>query len=285
MTRMYIALFSLSLLAFVGGCRNCGGGCCLLNGFGNQTIAPPPTFGMNNQQPYYNTAQQPGYLVNPNSRAPTPAGNNPSLAPQEGWRKAGDQTNNANNGQAVSVLANNNANQPPTNRIASLDPNAGFYNSQTGSVNYQSTSIDERRDDTRIPVTDASQVRAPAAFYGPASVNNNNPNSFTRMAQARYGTPINGNYSGYAQNNAPVLTAPGQTIVNGQVVNGNQFYQAGIAPYQPNRAYPSASYPEYGIQGQTVVAQATAEYDPRNNPNFDNGWRDREMSTDNVSRQ
>ena len=191
MSRFYLVMISICLLAFAGGCRNCGGGCCLLNGFGNQTIAPPAAFGMTGQQPYYNTAQQPNYLINPNGQAPTPAGNNPSLAPQGGWRNAaetGNQSTENGSGNMSSVLAQNGQSQP--NRLASLDPNAGFGSTQS-SVNYQSTSVDERRDDSRLPVTDASGVRAPAAYYGGAnnmgSYNNQagfNQANYNRMAQA-----------------------------------------------------------------------------------------------------
>ena len=189
------------VISLASGCRNCRlNPCNNACGIGaSPTLPAPPTYSLQipslgQNQPYYNgvptTARQPSYLVNPNSAAPTPASSTPTLAPQQGWRPVGtNQFSNPSVGstspnlpqnQPTSVLqspvdlspnraptgfasqpastpALNSVLQPSDNRTASAANGISYRD----SVNYRSTRVDERQDETRLPVTDASSVRAP----------------------------------------------------------------------------------------------------------------------------
>ncbi len=261
---MYRTVWMLILaatLVSLAGCRNCRPFCgqCA----GNPTIAPPATYSLqtgnaNNQ--YYNgatnTAQQPGYLINPNQPAPTPTSNSPTLSPNQGWRPTGtngySQYNSSpyGNGSMSVVESSTVGNNAAPARTASVANGVSFKD----SVNYQTTTVDERRDATRLPATDASAVRAPAPLYPQVTPGN-------QFAANAVGQP--GNLRGTVEfYNQPTGGVP---TYNAYPAVASQGFLAGSAA-------PTAQ-PQ-----PTVLAQSTVTYDPRDNPNYEAGWRDRELT-------
>lgn len=306
--RYLMSVAVLCLLMASVGCRNncysggygpcnsvCGGA-----GFAGPTTVPSPgTFGY--QIPsnaaagaYYNrnaaTASAAG-LLQPRGVAPT-AGATPSLAPQSLWREAGTGASqapatNPNLGNAPrttqpqqgrqfvaaqpasSVLNNTNV------RLASAtQPGTGQSNglSFRDSQNYATTTIDERRDPTRLAATDATNVRAPvqpAQSFGP-------PTRFA--AVPRYAAPIAQAplaQTQYAQ--APRLAqAPiyqGVPTVASNIIPGRVEYypQAGFQTFsQPA----PQTYPGLTSSSPTVLAQSTVFSNPSGAATTTAGWRD-----------
>lgn len=317
MSRLLFVLTTLiCLISLASGCRNCrlnpGNNYCGIGA--SPTLPPPPTYSLQipslgQNQPYYNgvptTAQQPSYLINPNSAAPTP-----SLAPQQGWRPVG--VNQVSNPAVGSNYSNTPQNQPASGSQSPIDlsPNrapTGFASqppstpslssvlqpgdnrtasaangvSYMDSVNYRSTRVDERLDDTRLPVTDASNVRAPSIL------NNTPPANQLAQAVPIYGTVVPSNQPAYSPQPSVVLPYP---ATNTNPYRATQFAQPtqpgfiqGTMVYgQPannaNNGYPSPySGPNYSQS--TVLAQSTATYDPQNSQDSELGWRNREFTT------
>lgn len=165
------------------------------------TIAPPPTYSLNipggGVTPYAQgtrVGQLPSNLINTRQPAPTPANrsaggaNSPAnFNQQQGWRQINggnlntqsSLSNPAAAGQvATSVLdrsgSSNSAPYPQTNPTqqvaASRAPapapvNRPQFNNvaTTLSTDYRTTSVDERQDPTRLPVTDASGINSRVA--------------------------------------------------------------------------------------------------------------------------
>ncbi len=276
------------------GCRNraqyCQPGCYTTNPFGgiagNTAVPAPATYSLQipgNQNPqYYNgnaTAQQLPPLQ-PTGTLPPAQGN-----VQSGWQPAG--TGSASGSLPVST-------GPPSNGTTqSQSLNAGLVSvadrgdrvaqnttqpgglSRTDNTNFRTTAVDERLDRSRLPVTDASQVRAPTSFspsttvgqfntpyYVPDQNINQYPHPYGNVAGA-LAQPANPNYAG----NRP-------TVVQGNFA-------------QPTFAQPSQQvYRGLTTQNPQILAQSTVYADPANDPNFQNGWRDRELtaSRDSLSR-
>ena len=285
MSRVQMLLLVACLIAVSVGCRNrCynpyGGG---LVG-NNSRIAPPGTYSLNipsvaNNQPYYTpgSAAPNNYTVNPNLRAPTPANR---TANQNGWRPVnGNDLSNANpanqsnqnnqpapnNAQPRSVLAPTTfvQGQQINNTSARTASNTGlpgtggsFVNSQ----NYQTTQVDERRDSTRLPVTDASAVRAPARNFptGNAVQLVSQPVNYP----AAYQQPIQQTYvaqNGFYQQAAPVYSG------NVAVVRQPVTYQGNAVLVNPNNGF---------ISPPAVLGQSTATI-----PNTTGVWTQRELSS------
>ena len=274
MSRIQLLMIFACLVALsvgcCGRCKNpCGGWLA-----GSSTVAPPPTYSLNipsvaNNQPYYTpgSAAPNSYTVNPNLRAPTPAV--PGQR-QDGWRSTNEQASNGNaeDQESRSVLATpttfvesrptadpNQANpqfNQPSFRTASNIPLPASGYSYTNSQNYLTTRVDERMDATRLPVTDASTVRAPAR-------------SFPTGTFASYAAPLQQTYVAQNGSYQPVAPYTGSMVmVGGQPVP----YQGQTLLTNPN-FYPTSSPP-------TVLAQSTTTVTP--------GWRSRELSSENVNR-
>lgn len=284
MSRIQFMLLAACLVLMTVGCRNrCNspyGGWFA----GNSTVAPPPTYSLNiptsvaNNQPYYtpgSVAPNNGTL-SPNQRAPTPA----TPQNQNGWRQSGNLNGaNAAPVQNQSVLTNpttfvetqpNNVNRagfPGSQqalRTAAL-PGSGY--SYTDSSNYRTTQIDERRDATRLPVTDASTVRAPAANFPTGNVLQfQQPNPYY---PANYSAPAQQTF--VAQNGfyQPPTAYSGSTYLVGGQANAYQGQAILMNPYQTSSA-------------STVLAQSTTSLDQRSAGQV--GWRTREMNSDRVNR-
>ena len=317
------------------GCRNCGGcgynaqayppcnSVCGNAGAGigaPRTVPSPETYSL--QIPsaagggYYNrnaaTANAANGLLQPRGVAPTPTTSGPNLAPQRGWREAGTTgttstsqytPNNTNqklgpNAAPQSVLASrSNAssvlNQGQT-RVASATTQNGL--SFRDNQNYSTTTVDERLDRTRLPATDATNVRAPVGpnqtllaqnpYRGVAPANFVNPVAQSpvvvqdpRLAQgisqgSTYrGTPI---FVGQ-----PVYSA-GQTRVANNVIPGRVEYVGQPVVYgASNFSQPSPqTYPGTTSSQPTVLAQSTVYSDPaRATTTASNGgWRDSSLN-------
>lgn len=311
MSRKLLSLIVITcLVSMASGCRNCS----LFNpcanqcgGFANNQLLPAPPTGslqipsLGQNQPYYNngvptTARQPNYLINPNSAAPTPATNTPTLAPQQGWRPVGSNSYSLNSPTSPAPTTNNGV-QPRSvlqNTPTPADRAPTGFASQSGSsvlssnqpltqtrpvttqvaanttpglsykdnVNYQSTQIDERRDATRLAATDATAVRAPTSFSTVPGI---------QVAQA---APVYGQVVPAGQN----LYAPPTRFTQTQFVQPQQpGIVAGTVAYgQPYNVYP------YSGSAPAVLAQSTTTYNPQNvqTNSFDStGWRDRDLTT------
>lgn len=180
------------------GCRNrcnspCGGGFFAAN----PLIAPPATYSMNipsvAQNPYYTPGANGNSVLNTAGQAPIGNG------VQTGWRRADDgaangANSNVNPGRSVLNQNTTFVEVSPTSNstggVASGLPGTGT--SYTAATDYRTTQVNENSDPTRLAVTDASRVIAPARNYPTGSP--------TFVAQAQV---LPGGYNGqtYAQNN------------------------------------------------------------------------------------
>ena len=297
MSRIQIFALACCVLTATAGCRNrcnnaCGGGLFA----GNATIPAPPTYSLNipsvaRNQPYYVPGTNTVAPANPNTYAPTPA-NSPTLPNR--WEPKNNTTgngsgssNSGSTGQSVlaapTTFVESSPSYPPGYRTAANTTLPGAGLSYTDSTNYQTTRTDETRDGSRLPVTDASNVRAPAANF-PAG----NMNRLAQLPQPmapRYPTTFNSTASvsqPYAGAPSGVVYGNGQPVYLGTpVVSGNPgLYSAPVYPGQLN-GQPRYLGAPTAVSGPTVLAQATTTYDPSSGSQY--GWRDRELSTSSDS--
>jgi hypothetical protein len=287
-TKLYL-LAVLALALCSTGCRNCGCGGAGASPFGAwrpfggslaTTVPAPPTNSLNIPQ----TAQQLPYYVVPNAQnglqqQPTPANAIPNyqVQPQQGWRQV-----NPNN----SGVLNQNLN--PTSftqsRINSNLPATGT--SQTLNPNYQTTSVDERTDSSRLAVTDASQVRAPARFFPTANNNRliQTPVATTaaavpnpQFAQTGFGQPVNTLQAGNP------TAIQGNVVYQGQLANNTYNNQYGVNPYGNGQIANYGVNPPVTSTSPTVLAQSTTD---RTNVarNSQSGWRSANPGAQNLNR-
>jgi hypothetical protein len=232
---------------------------------GPTTIAAPPTYSLNipgiqNANNYNGLGN--GLQLSPPGTAVASATN-----VVNGWQPQGAFANSTVAATPpVNQVQNPTANQTtvvavnPPNRSTDAvrlpqNPTPRSGSSFVDSTNFRTTAVDERRDESRLPVTDASQVRAPANF---------NPATIVGQFNAPYYVPAQQQFQ-----NPPTVGQPNPNLQAG-VVNGN-FRPVGFsqAPYQ--------TYPGLAAQN-TVLGQSTVYADPANDPNFQNGWRNRELT-------
>jgi hypothetical protein len=168
---------------------------------------------------------------------------------------------NRNPANGLRTASNNNLNGANNPSFA----NSGI--SYTDSTNYRTTSIDETRDRTRLPATDASSVRAPAQNF---PVGNN------RIAQLpRPGGPV---YPpAYNVTASNTQTYNGQPVYQGiPVVSGNPYPGNPVYVGQPRVAPGYTASPVVGSPN-TVVAQSSASYDPGSGSPY--SWRNPEIGS------
>jgi hypothetical protein len=265
------------------------------NGFyaGGSTIAAPPTGSLSipslaKNPPYYIPGQTvPGQTgpagisatLTPNTSAPRPSNYPAAINPAanqlnsgnlNGWQPTnGNNGASTNSGQSVlsspTIFASNGA-TPTGFRATSATAMPGTGSSFTDSRNYQTTQVDERLDQTRLPATDASNVRAPARNYPTGDV--------SRLAQLP--PPNNPRYPSTFNSTAsvgqPVYLA--NPIVGSGPVYAGQPMVVGSQSYQAN--------PTFGPT-PSVLAQSTTTYDPYNGGS-QLGWRDREIGSGSYQR-
>jgi hypothetical protein len=122
------------------------------------------------------------------------------------------------------------------------------------SIDYATTRSDERLDATRLPATDASNVRAPAGFI--------NNGVATRLAQANVGVaPVVPN----SYNQPATFARPAQPV----------FYSTPVVAQAPTGQQPVfRGAPVVRQSAPTVLAQSTVQA----TPNVSGGWTDRELT-------
>lgn len=283
-TKLY--LFAVLALALCStGCRNCNcGGAQSPFGawrpFGGPmatTVPAPPTNTLNIPQ----TAQQLPYYTVPNAgQQPTPANTIPSYQAQppqqQGWRQVAP-----NNSGAMNQTFN-----PTSFTQANVNRNMQITGtSQTLNPNYQTTTVDERNDSSRLAVTDASQVRAPARFFPTGNTN--------RLVQ----TPV-ATTAAAVPNPQFAQTGFGQTVgqppIGGPTaIRGNVEYQAQVATNTYNQygvnPYGNGQVANYGVNppvtstNPTVLAQATTDRTSVAS-NSQSGWRSANPGGQNLNR-
>ena len=267
MNRIPYSTLALLLVSFLmacqTGCRNrcsqpCGGGGGLFAH--NTTVAPAPTYSLNipsiaRNQPYYAPNGGP---ISTTARAPVPVGTQPAAGSNSisnsnsnlQWRQQGTsgtsnsgstfgsqpaqsasgtrlvETNtgiNLNNGSSVLVGG------PQLASVALPASGTSF----TDSRNFATTQTDERLDATRVPVTDATRVRATAQTFigsGQQVAFNQTQPTQTFAAAAPRTQPV---YSANA-----VVASNQPYYINPNLVQQQQIY-SGQAFVQPNN---SATY-------------------------------------------
>ena len=277
---------------------------------GNTAVAPPATYSLNipgaNNQNYYNGSGTNQQLSQRQATNTLPGASGVNV--QNGWQPAGTSSNSTSNStiqnatsnvsnpvRSNSVLENNRNqavnqtqlanvnpfqrnNQPnPGNSIAQNNNSNGL--SFTDVTNFSTTAVDERLDQTRLPVTDASQVRAPSNFRPTTTVGQFNVPYYVPGQQQVAQNPQQQRFASNVQfQQIPLNTQPNLRTPNPNTIVGTFG--------QPNFAQP-IQQPYSGLQTQNrVLAQSTVYADPRDDPNFQSGWRDRELTAgrDSINR-
>ena len=282
MSRILLVVVSIGLLSLSTGCRNRCANPCGTGGYfaGSPTIAAPTTYSLNipsvarNTQPYYVPAN--GTLqTNPAGRSPTPAG---QRNPVNGWVPTNQNPNVGTNGAlnngtpGRSVLTSPTtffqSNQPnglrtasASNSINARNPLPGSGTSFTDSTNYRTTQTNEQQDLTRLPATDASNVRAPASNFPTGGFGGRQFAQLQPQAATRSPVTYQGTFA--AQTQQPYRLV-GQPVA----------YQAPIYVGQPQRIIPTQNM----VNQPAVLAQSTTMFDP-NNGGSQLGWRDREFGS------
>ena len=264
------------------GCRSRCGNCGSNNTFGGglfqpvaTTVPAPSTYSL---QQGARTARQQDYYTIPNTgntgQQPTPLntnGTNPSLSPPQGWRQVSPNS---------STQQFNNQQLTPTSLFVSNQTGPAAAPAQQLNPNYQTTVVDERSDPTRLAVTDASAVRAPARFFPTGNLNR--PPQ-TSVATNSFGLPGSG-----SSNQIAAYTQPQS---NPTQISGSVIYQGPTpVPYGTN-PYANQVANNFNRQARVfnppvtstapqLLAQSTTE---RTASNVQAGWRNSQIPN-NVNR-
>lgn len=245
---------------FNNGFPSGGNGGSGFNSSAQSRIQSPPTYSLNipgnNNPNSYRVGQLPGGLINTRTTAPTPVNRPANYNQQQGWRRSdGNDLNTSSTNQIQTGGGNRIADGGPANSVlessvridrSSASSSAGS-GARTASLNnasvnvngiaftqsndYRTTATDERRDSTRLPVTDATNVRSTTSF-APAS--NGGPQYVQPYYQPRY------------------ASLPPTTFNRGSFVDSS-FRQGPVTQtFQGSFAQPQ----------QQVLAQSTTRYDP-----------------------
>ena len=264
------------------GCRSRCGNCGVNNTIGGglfqpvaTTVPAPSTYSL---QQGARTARQQDYYTIPNTgntgQQPTPLntnGTNPSLSPPQGWRQVSPNS---------STQQFNNQQLTPTSLFVSNQTGPAAAPAQQLNPNYQTTVVDERSDPTRLAVTDASAVRAPARFFPTGNLNRPPQTSVATTSFGVAGSGTSNQIAGFTQ----PRTNPTQ-------INGSVIYQGPTpVPYGTN---PDANQvannfnrqdrvfnPPVTSTAPQLLAQSTTE---RTASNVQAGWRNSQIPN-NVNR-
>lgn len=274
-----VALLVAGFACSFTGCRNrcnnpCGGGLFANNG----TIAPAPTYSLNipsagQNQPYYRPNGGP---ISTTARAPTPATNNQNNNSNLQWRRSGEGSGNFGAQQPAAQPQNNPAAgtrlvelnsgvntgssvmvggvQNPSRVATATQPLPATGVSFTDSRNFATTQIDERMDSTRVPVTDATQVRATAQTFIAAAPTQANPNFAGLRPQQGFNVQPQQTFA------AQPVVRPVQTAytANGYIVPSQPQRFAAQTFIQPNNtvSYSAAANNAVGWRGRELGSQA-----------------------------
>ena len=259
------------------GCRSrcnqpCGGGGFFAN---NTTVAPAPTYSLNipsvAQNRPFNAPN--GGPISTTARAPIPAtgaaasGTNSNLQ----WRQQGGTPINsgstfgaqpAQQGSGTRLVETNtgfNQNNASSvlvggslNGVGATQPLPATGTSFTDSRNFTTTQTDERLDATRVPVTDATQVRATAQTFissGQQVAANQQQLAQTfaaqpaaRQAQSIYST------NGLIAANQPYYTNNPNLVQRQAIYSGQTFVQ-------PNTTYSASANNDIGWRNREIGSQ------------------------------
>ena len=241
-------LFAGLFFASQMGCRSrcnqpCGGGYFA----SNTTVAPAPTYSLNipsvaRNQPYYAPNGGP---ISTTARAPIPASTQPSAAGSNSnlqWRQQGGapissgstfgaQPTAAGSGTRL-VETNNGVNlNTGSSVLVGGQPLPATGSSFTDSRNFATTQTDERLDATRVPVTDATRVRATAQTFissGQQALAQAQPSQtfaaqpFIPQAQPVYST------NGLIAANQPYYTNNPNLVQRQAIYSGQTFIQPNV---------------------------------------------------------
>ena len=186
----------------------------------NAIIAPPATNSLN-------MSGQSGGYYNPSATAANPQGNVPANpqgnAPNSGWapapnnRPSNQPTGNGNFGFNGAPMGNQNFQTVTSSTMTN-------GSTQVISPDFYTTRTDERRDPSRMPVADATGMRAPSSFQSYGSFHSadqrNQPNG-------GFGSFVAGNP--YTANQGPTVLARASTAPE-----TNPNYQNGWRPNPTN---------------------------------------------------
>ena len=216
-----------------------------------------------------------------NQTQPNSNGNSVLATPTTFVQTGGTVKPNPVNLQAKSVLANNQLAAVNTQaqfgqlaqnglRTASTTALPGSGQSFTESTNYQTTRVDERNDSTRLAVTDASTVRAPARNF-PTGFNTAAPTAgFSNQAPQTF---VASN-AAFGQQVSPTGYVASPVLVGGQVA-----YPAGyqVQPYLAQPVIPQI--PQFPTSSPPpVLAQSTTVGTSGSGTTAQLGWRDRNLA-------
>ena len=297
-------IIAVCLLMFASGCRNRGPFTARNGAFsplgGPTTVAPPNTYSLQIPGNNYNGSGTVQQL--PVHQATNTLPGNQRVNVQNGWQplgasqnqtNAGNQTGPVNN--STSQLQNTNSTIASRTQVVSVTPprqnqiqNVSNIGSQrvaqntnsglsfTDTTNFRTTAVDERLDDSRLPVTDASQVRAPTSSLPTTSVGQLNLPYYVPNQQ-----PVR-NLAPQYQNAQPRFATNPQyqqpQYVNPNLANNQQNTVIGRFGV-PTFAQPSQQvYSGLATQNRQVLGQSTVYADPTADPNFQSGWRNPELT-------
>ena len=200
---------------------------------------------------------------------------------------ANGASNSGSTGQSVLTTPTTFVETSPSNpgnyRTASNTALPGSGLSFTDSTNYRTTQVDETRDGSRLPATDASNVRAPASSFPTGNVNRiaqlpqptapRYPTTFNSTASVTqpYAVPQNGiAYEQWPASLSWHSSRDGQQ----RILFDSCLRRSTYRTTRLLRGSVTSSAP-------TVLAQATTTYDPSSGSQF--GWRDRDLNTSSES--
>ena len=253
MTRWMVCGLSLLLFGMVG-CRSYPGNAGCSSGL---LIPPPATYSPRapgvGQNPYYN-----GQVASNNVGLLNPAGQAPTSATQAGWRSSDEANSNFSLGSGSQQQPNSVLQRTAPQNTTPTNGNSGINSAQPtpqgsgvsfrNSPNYRSTTVDESQDRSRLVLTDASQVRAPAL----ASI----PSGLSRLPQG------------------PVVVQGQTRLVGGNPAPNLQYYSQTPTLVSGGYSVPAVSSVSYGAPTPQVQSQSTATYEPTSSDSYRNGWRD-----------
>ena len=163
----YFLLFSCSLV-FATGCQTSGNSAN--NWFAGQTtVRPPQAYNLNipsmAANPQVDSVPGNSVIVNPSQRAPVPI-----VQTAGAWNRQGmvsprvGQQNNGLDGTSFVETTGTASGSQFVNGALTVQSVPAVQSTYTKAVDYVSTQIDESRDQSRLPVNDASTVIAPSGF-------------------------------------------------------------------------------------------------------------------------
>jgi hypothetical protein len=165
----YFLLLSCSLV-FATGCQTSGNQAN--NWFAGQTtVQPPQAYNLNipsmAANPQADSVTGRSVIVNPSQLAPVPMVQTAGAWNRQGMVSPGvGQQNNGLDGTGFVETTGTASGSQFVNGALPVQSVPVVQSTYTNSVDYVSTQIDESRDESRLPVNDASAVIAPSGFAG-----------------------------------------------------------------------------------------------------------------------